>query len=652
MAVGAQYTAAHWIGVLAAGAAALLVSRFVSMPGEMAGRLTSLWRFVDGRLMAPTSLRLGLFLGGVAAALAAWFGWVALGGHPLLLDGISQLIQARYFADGVLAPPPLQDLEFWQFQFMVQGDAGWTSQYPPGFSVLLAAAWRAGEPWMAGPLLLGVAVCAATWVAERLLPHDRLAARLGSVMMAGSPFLAFHAATYMNHVAALALVALAFLFSLRAVDHSWKWCVPAGVAVGALFAVRPYVGVVLGFVATVLVWARAPGSRTLSVKEWVQRVGGAALGALPFIWGVLWHNARMFGSPWRFGYIAASGPSHGLGFHLDPWQSPYGIPEAVAHASGDLLGMSMDLLQSPVPVVVVVGFFLLRERALPSGFGVVAAWAVLPLMANMFYWHHDLFMGPRLLYEAAPAWCFLLALAVLGLVRSLPGEPSGDRHRGVTRVGGSVILAVAWVMGAGWSGPSRLAANASMARGAGLLADAPQGDGPSLVFVHDDWQSRLGARLSATGMRLDSINGALRFNTTCQVELYTRMREAAPVRSGGSEVALRFQGSAGRLPTEVVMPSGSRVRTLPGEVLAPECEREAASDFGGILPLAPLLWQGDLPGLGTSGAMFVRDFGRERNGRLLRRFPGRRPLVLLRNGRGDLSLSPYEEGMGRVWLGG
>ena len=103
------------------------------------------------------------------------------------------------------------------------------------------------------------------------------------------------------------------------------------------------------------------------------------------------------------------------------------------------------------------------------------------------------------------------------------------------------------------------------------------------------------------------------------------------------------------LTTTIRMPSGSTIRTYPGEVLTPECEREAASDYTAVLALPPLLWQGDLPGLGSQGAMYVRDLGPERNARLLARFPERQPAVLVREGADRLRLAPYGRGMDEIW---
>ncbi|HSM61193.1 MAG TPA: hypothetical protein VK849_10370, partial [Longimicrobiales bacterium] len=327
----------------------------------------------------------------------------------------------------------------------------------------------------------------------------------------------------------------------------------------------------------------------------------------------------------------------------------YGPIEAVAYTSADLLGVSLDLLQTPLPVVVVVALHLFRTERLDAGTRLAVAWSLLPVATNALYWHHDLFMGPRLLYEAAPGWCLLLAASVLGLLRTLPERNVAQGMRRLcTRTGVAATLVLALGVGLVVAGPQKLKGYAALARTSGMAREAPETQGPSLVFVHEDWHSRLGARMSALGVRLDSIRVTLSQAPTCGVEAWVRAREAG-ARDAVPLAELVRLGRAAPGLREVVMPSGSRVRTYEGEVLSPECEREAASDFGGVLPLAPFLWQGDLPGLGAGGAMFVRDLGPERNVRLLELFPDRRPMLLAPSAPDGLRLVPYESGIAGMW---
>ncbi|MFC1574890.1 hypothetical protein ACFL3Z_02300, partial [Gemmatimonadota bacterium] len=95
---------------------------------------------------------------------------------------------------------------------------------------------------------------------------------------------------------------------------------------------------------------------------------------------------------------------------------------------------------------------------------------------------------------------------------------------------------------------------------------------------------------------------------------------------------------------------GNRVGIDPREVFSPECQREARADGNGIVSLAPLIWQGDLPGIETGKPMFVRDLGWEENRRIRSAFPLRAPYVLLIPAPGwDPEIREYEAGMRALW---
>jgi hypothetical protein len=356
---------------------------------------------------------------------------------------------------------------------------------------------------------------------------------------------------------------------------------------------------------------------------------------------------------------------------VDPWGNPYGPLEALGYTSADLQGLSLDLLQSPLPAVVLIAVFLLLSP-LGRAASFLAAWALLPVAANALYWHHDLFMGPRLLYEALPAWCLLLAVSAIGLVRALPAE--GARFW-VSRSGlaGTFVLAV--IASAVYAGPRKLATYANEGARSGMTISAPAVERASLVFVHGGWLDRVAARLAASGMRVDSIRAALAHNPTCRLELYLDQVEQARAASSASSLRaagsgapapdstsviemgpealiprLSFESSPGSTLREDRMPSGSVIRSTEGEELLPACVREARSDFEGVVGLPPLLWQGDLPGLGDTGALFVRDFGPERNSRLIARFPDREFRALVSRA-GAIRLMPYPEAMDTLWGG-
>lgn len=588
--------------------------------GRRAGRL----------LLAPGSRSFALAAGATSGLLTLLLSRHAFALRPALLDASAQLVHARYLAAGRLSGPELAAPEFFLFQYMVNLPSGWASQYPPGHLALLAGGLAAGVPWLVGPLMVAVAVALTSRVAEELLPEDRAAARLGTALLALSLFFLGHGATYMSHSTAAALGALAVLGGVRG-RASGGWALAAGLAAGLAFATRPVAGLVAGCTALAAL-ALPPAGESVrdAARRALRRVPLLAAGSLPPLLALGAYNLRLFGNPTRFGYVAAEGPGHGMGFHPDPWGNPFGPLEGLVRTSRDLLALGLDLLVTPVSAVVVVAAFLLLGPTRPRALPVLLVWALLPLVAHFFYWHQDLFLGPRLLTEFAPPWAILTAVAALGLVRRTRGEGAGrfDLHGWVV---GVLLLSAA--AGAALLVPQRMALYAAQ-WGPASRAPVPEVGEPSLVFVPVSWSERLGARLAGRGMRVDSVRMALRHNSSCEVQEFLDGR-------GG---ALRFEARAGVEVVEVRVEGGGVVRSFLGERPAPECVRQLGADRQGALGLPELLWQGDLPGLPAEGALFARDLGPELNPRLLELHPGRRPLVHL-----GPALVPYEAGMRRLW---
>jgi hypothetical protein len=103
----------------------------------------------------------------------------------------------------------------------------------------------------------------------------------------------------------------------------------------------------------------------------------------------------------------------------------------------------------------------------------------------------------------------------------------------------------------------------------------------------------------------------------------------------------------------VQLQGGTRAWLRYGAQWSPACAREAAADRLGSIALAPLLWQGDLPGLESGQPMFVRDHGPERNRAVLAAYPERRPLVWgYESPDGSPTLMPYDRGMSLLWGSG
>lgn len=590
--------------------------------------------------------KFALALGVFAALYSAGFSLWMLDGKPNLIDSMAQLLHARFVAEGQLAGPVDRWNEFWHIQNSLVTSRGWVSQYPPGHVLLLAAGFRLGAVWVVGPVLCGIAVFFTTLAADRLLPHDRAVARLGAILAAASPFFIAHAAAYMNHVSAAALGAAAVYAAVRARDDAGvRWPLLAGAATGAAFLTRPLAAVVIAVVAAAILASGASVGREL-VRSRLRSSVIAGAGALPFLLLQAGYNTWFFEGPLRFGYTAAWGPATGLGFHRDPWGNKYGPLEAVGFTSSDLTGLSLHLLGTPIPVVLVVGLFLLVARRLTTGERLIALWALLPVTANALYWHHGMFMGPRMLNEAAPAWALLAAVAAVGLVRRVPARWEAREYS--VRGGLAMAFALSAAVGVLYLGPDRLAQYGRTWMASSRI-EVPTVSAPALVFVHGGWTSRIAMRLAASGMRLDSLETGLRLNPTCDVHRFAAGYSGSP-SAAIPDRPVDFTLRPGELRPRIQISRGNFIRLNAGDRLPADCFREAASDTLGIVDIAPLLWQGDLPGSSRGGAMIVRDMGPVANARLIAAHPDRVPMMFMR--RSDDAgpvLLPYATGVSILW---
>jgi hypothetical protein len=634
--------ASTYAGLATAGLAALGVILVIAGRAVPFEAVAGAWNRLSTWLCRPTPTRFGAVLAVIAGTCAALFNLFILEQQPNLIDAMSQLLHARYLAEGMLAGPASPFGAFWHIQQTLVTEAGWVSQYPPLHVLLLAAGFAAGVPWLVGPLMLAAAIFLTALAVDRLLPARRAEARLGVALAAISPFLVAHAGAYMSHTTAAALAALAVYATARVRAGTSGWTLAAGAALGALLATRPLFAVALGVVVAAGLVAGSQDDGATRLRITAQRLAAVAAGALPCVILLLAYNATLFGHPLRFGYEAALGPDGGLGFGIDPWGNAYGAVEAIGYTSAELHALGVALLEIPLPLVALVGVWLAAARRLEPGTWIVAGWALAPVVANLVYWHHGLFMGPRMLNEAAPAWCVLVDIAAVWLVRALP--PRSARTFGYdARSGSAVALVAAVVVGVLALGPLRLWSYRQN-RPAALAATATLTQ-PALVFVHETWMGRTAMRLAAAGMRLDSVETVMRQNATCAAHHLADARERGAADPRGLDFARRAapmgpSDPLARLRT-LQPPDGNRIRVVDGAPWTTACARELAADGAGTHDITPLLWQADLPGLPARRALFVRDLGEARNAGLIAAMPERAPYALVGDPSGGARLIPY-----------
>ncbi|HUF75075.1 MAG TPA: hypothetical protein VMM35_02295, partial [Longimicrobiales bacterium] len=620
----------------------------VLLPADRVRRLATA---VAARLARIPPRPWAVAVGALGFGLGVLVALVLYGGYFTNVDEIASTLHARYLASGRLGGPTFSMPEFWLIPNTLVVAEGWVSQYPPTHLFALAAVAVLGIPVLLGPLAFGLMVGLIAASLVRLLPESPGLARVAGLAVVVSPLLFFLGGGSMNHVTAGTLLAATLYASLRARDGTAWWSVAAGVAVGLAVAGRPLVGLVLGSVLTLGVWVpRALRSTARGLPWLLPRLVGTGLGGAPIALALGWYNARLFGSPSSLGYLVAFGGRHRLGFHDDPWGSSYGPADALAFTSTDVLSAGVQLLETPFPATALIGLALLLGARLSGAMGLLVAWAFLPVAANAYYWFHDV----RMLFEAAPAWVVLFVLAAAQLGRKEPAAQARAARLASLARDVCVWAVVVGIAGAGWNVWTRWESYAweeeTLER---IVAPSPP-EAPAIVFVHVSWNERLSSILQgAAGMRQDTVINVLRRNTNCALHEYALARTAR-VRDGLNvplpEIDLeQLPGS----PTDIVRPpsaTGATVRIRQGERFTQSCLRELNADRFGAVALAPLLWQGDLPGIEEGRPLFVRDLGPERNQRLLDVYPERvafgfTPVVV----EGPPQLLPYGDAMELLW---
>ena len=619
-------------GTLIVLGSAFVMSRLVGL-GRLRAQGTRLLQLIE----RPTSGSFALLTGGFSLLLTAAVARFLYDGSPTSVDELAQLLHASALADGRLGIPLLGDQAAWLVQNGTATTEGWASVYPPFHTMLLAIGIRVGAPWIVGPLAIATATVLSTLCFERLL--GTWVGRLAGLMLGLSPFWISIGATHLSHTTAAAALAATLWAALHAQGGSVPWAFATGAALGAAVTTRPWVGLVAG--ATLVAASLASEAFNSSRKSLGPRFAAFVGGGLPFAVLLFWWNARLFGHPLRLGYSATFGPAHGLGLHVDPWGNRYGVLQALAYTGADLVQLGLHLFETPLPAVAMVGVALMlglvRGRT-----GVLIAWTAAVSGANALYWHHGIHMGPRMVYEAVPAWVGLFVLAAVEIGR---GNGLPQRIRSVAAW--SVLLTV---LGGGILIPGVLIARGANVGSAPDIELPPPGV-PAIVFVHGSWSSRIASRLAATGMRRDSIETALRRNGICAVNRYARWR-ADPSPQAGSEAPQlelsALPGSPLTLEPRLLSP-GNVIRVDSAVPFDATCSREARADRFGAIELESLIWR--FPPLSGRTVFVARDLGPTTN-LTVRRTLARRAFVLIDGLEGDTPrLLEFDEGMELLWGG-
>jgi hypothetical protein len=596
--------------------------------------------------MAPTDRLFQTVVLTLLAGLLVLASVGAFSRHPLLIDSIIQLFQAKIFAGGavVAQTPPLE--AFFSTQHMVASGGRWYGQYPPGHPAVLTLGVWLRAPWLI-PILLTLGTA---WLTGRIAARafDAATGRLTMVLLVLSPFFWFMGASYMNHVSTLFFIALfVWLFqrwegpgpeaaapagedpdgpgATTLPSRRLLWIAVAGMALGVAFLSRPLTALAVG-AAFAFPALRAAGRRWPMVAV-AGVVGFTITASLYFLF-----NAATTGDPFTPGYMELWGSRHGYGFHESPWGDIHTPLTGLRNELVDIGLLHGFLFEWPIPALLPLGLVLATGWA-TSGWDrrMLLAFFALPL-AYFFYWHRDAFLGPRYLYEGLPFVMPLTARAILILHRRLRER----RIRPLANVPAAgfvtAVLLFAFAYSAFYSTPRRFQVYATgmASLKQDLVAEARDAEiEEGLVFVAVSWGNRLIARARAAGASATVVERVYRRSDHCELEETVRRAEA---EGWGAERLDRDLEGLMRDPDEIEVVNINKdptLRLLRGERLTPACQAEVLYDRDGYTNYSPHLAanQPDLRG----PWVFARDLG-ARNGALRALYPGV-PAYLYRPGR-------------------
>ena len=343
--------------------------------------------------------------------LAAALSWFVYERHPHIADEVVYLVQARYFAAGMLTMPIPPVPAAFDLDLMNYEADRWFSPVPPGWPLILALGVLGRAPWLVNPVLAGLNVV-LTYVLMRQI-YDRRMANLTVLLLAVSPWHVLLAMSFMPHTASLTC-ALAAAVSVGCARKNGRplWGLAAGGATGMLSLIRPLEGLVVA--ALLGLWVIGIGGRRLKASGVAAFLFGCvAVGAT-----VLPYNKLLSGQAtvfpitayidkyyWPKANALGFGPERGLRWTSDPYPG-HSPRDALVNTNFNIYAVNVELLGWSTGSLFFLAL-LVAGGPTKRDYLMVAVIAVI-VGAHFFYWFSG---GP----DFAARYWFLVLVACLAL---------------------------------------------------------------------------------------------------------------------------------------------------------------------------------------------------------------------------------------------
>lgn len=541
---------------------------------------------------------------------------------PLHQDSLTQLFQARIFAEGALSWPAPQNPEFFGSLLVAEHDGRAFSQFPPGWAALLTVGVLLGAPWLVAPVLGAVGVAALYRLMDT--SGDGTAIALWATVLYGfAPWIVFNAASSMNHLPTVSLLLVASLALLRATaddEPAPSAALIAGLALGLATAIRPLEGVCFGLPAVFWLATRARRTRATRRAFGLLLAGGLMPGA-----ALMAYNAAVTGTPWVFGYEALWGDRHGLGFHAAPWGPAHTPARGLEHLSRSLNHLQAVYFESPAPALVfpLLGLFLVRGLSSVDQYLLISS--SLLLLGYFAYWHEGDYLGPRFLLPLAPLvaiWTARLPGAIAA--RGLAAAPPRWIH-----------LAAAVMLVGGWASGGRAAWHEYAEMYPTRRVDYSELAEPEMeavvLFAPATWESMVATRIWATPLPRWEAQWFFERIPLCRLDEALTALESRPRPPTADQVRTALAPLTADSLFMAQERAEGRMDPFRGYAskssVPPRCMDHADARRSGLAPSLLAILAALGPTWDDDGPIIAQDM-RELNGRLLARHPGRTPRTL------------------------
>ena len=578
---------------------------------------TRVMRMPTGPYVAVVSL--------LATALAAGVAHYCFAGQPFSGDEMAATSHARMLLAGRLSLPTATHPEFFNTVAMMDRGPAWYSQYPIGGPALLAIGVALHAAWLVNPVLLGIGTWQLHRFARRAFGED--IARATILLFALTPFVLILGATQLSHtpVAVLTCLVLAELAAWDAeTERAPLWHAAAlGLALGAIALLRPFDALLVALPVGLFQLAR----RRAGQGRWRAMLIQCAAGSIPVLL-LLAANLHTTGQLLRFAYDAANGPSHGIGFHVDPNGELHTPLRGLIYTSGYLLRFDRFLFEWPLPGLLVVCATLAMLRRGSRWDSLLLALMASFLLGYATYWYRGFFDGPRFLLPIVP----VLVIYAARLGEAARTRTTGTRRRLLIALVPACIV-VAWSLPLPFASvPSRLVSLRDQRTK--LKTDVAAQVRRShitnaLVFVQEPWRGSLLARLRARGVQQFEAERLVNTLDACAMQQALDSADLLPATDTAAtrRYVIARASAAGRavlLPTAIV---DAAIARAPGGPDTPECRALFAIDNAGTMPYAMFLATQHVSGDGRLGGdvVWARDLG-ARDSVLAAEYPRRRVL--------------------------